>query len=340
MATAANAKIQYEAGATLNAYAAMTDSGDHAVFTIAARTIFSGYTGQTPLVRPNGVTSGRNLLSVHADSDKVTVAGFKAYLAGSEVTVSATTCTFTRPTTAGKAKIYSVTIASNSSLVAVAGTISASLVFSETRNAAGGPPLIPTTSVELGQVRVTASTAAAVTAAEIYQVVGQHAEYANYPSYTVNNIGDGENASTAAKKTAYVEFASALPLIHTGGVAKSVYLQSYTPVMADIGKALEFVPAEQSHSTSSTQYYNGIDAAVSSSLGQASFNVRADDGVTDGLISRKDGILTVKFYPDRNKAAYLLSQGKLGVSRTFPVGDQVQIACTLSCETRTVEFSS
>jgi hypothetical protein len=64
------------------------------------------------------------------------------------------------------------------------------------------------------------------------------------------------------------------------------------------------------------------------------------DGVQDTLVSLKDEIITVKFYPDRNKTAYILTQGTLGLARTFPVSDQNQASATISSETESAEFTS
>jgi len=40
--------------------------------------------------------------------------------------------------------------------------------------------------------------------------------------------------------------------------------------------------------------------------------------------------LWFKFFPDRYASPYILCQGKLGISRTFPAGDSLQAACTIS----------
>jgi len=42
----------------------------------------------------------------------------------------------------------------------------------------------------------------------------------------------------------------------------------------------------------------------------------------------------------RTKAAYILTQGKVGLKRSFPVADQIQAAVTLSAESQSVEFGS
>ena len=54
----------------------------------------------------------------------------------------------------------------------------------------------------------------------------------------------------------------------------------------------------------------------------------------------KDEIITIKFYPDRNKSAYTLTQGVLGITSTYPVANQNQAVCTISAETITANFSS
>ena len=54
MATAENAKLQYEAGQNAVAMSALTDSGDQTEFTSAA-TLWSGRSGYAPVVRPNGL---------------------------------------------------------------------------------------------------------------------------------------------------------------------------------------------------------------------------------------------------------------------------------------------
>lgn len=335
----ANAKILIEAGQILKPYAVMTDSGDHKVFTIAGGPVFSGKSGFTPTVRPNGIHSGRNLLSPHADNNKVTIAGFTAYLAGVLVTIAATTGTITRPAT-DVAKVNSITLKSDESIEVLPGTDGTGSAFSEDREAAGGPPYIPPGSIEIGQVRVTAAADGIILSSEIFQVIGQHAEYSNYPIFRVNNTGDGEYASVSAKKNSFVEFESALPLIHTADVPKGVYLQYYTPVLAALGRVFDFVPVEKSHSVGSKQYYRGSIGTMSESLGQGSFTAIMDDNITDLLVSEKNQILTVKFFQDENLAPYILTQGKIGLKRSFPAADQNQATVTLSAEEPSVEFAS
>ena len=343
MPTAKWSKVQIEGGRTLKASAAMTDSGDHKVLNISGGLVFSGKSGFTPEVRPNGIVSGRNLLSPHGDSDKVTVAGLTCYLAGELKTVSAGSGTITRPAT-DVAKINSITIDDAGAIAVVAGTDGTGSAFSEERGAAGGPPYIPPGSIEIGQVRVAESTPAVIDSSEIYQNDGDHVERYDYPMFSVKNLGDGLKASSAAKKNAYVEFAFALPEIHSEDspvtpVVKGVYIKYYAPVFQDIPRASDFVPVETSHGVSSKEYYRGSVASVTESVGQGSFTALLNDAIQDFIVSEKNEILTVKFYPDENKSPYVLTQGKIGIKRSFPVNDQIQAAVTISAEEASVEFS-
>lgn len=341
MGTSKNAKIQIETGQTLVDYEAATDSGDHQIYN-PSEDVMSGKSGFEPVVRPNGMVSGRNVVSAPASgsNDVVDVAAFTAYSGGTLYSVSASTdFSITRPAT-DVAKINSITMDSSGTLAEVAGTDGSDGNFSETRGAAGGPPEIPADSVEIAQVRLSTSAAAAVTADEIYQVVGQHSERYDYPGWTVNNVGDGANASEAAKQNAYIEFDAALPTSHTSATTKGIYVQHYTPTMSDLSRAYDFAPAEKSASSSSQQYYGGTVNAVSESLGQGSFTALMTDGISDTLVANKNEVLTTKFFPDRNKAAYMLTQGTVSLSRSFPAGGgQIEASVTLTPETESAEFT-
>ena len=324
MSTAENAKLQYEAGQNAAAMSALTNSGDETTFTSAA-TLWSGKSGYAPVVRPNGLLTG-GAVSVHATNDKVTVAALTCNLQGVVTSVAAGEATITRPAS-DKAKVCSITINAAGSIAVVAGTDGAGTTFSETRAAAGGPPLIPVDSIEIAQVRVTTSAAGAVAASEIYQVVGLHTERADFPLWDVNYDSGS------------VTFLGALPEIHTGTVPKKVYASYASPIFADIALASDFVPPENTHSVSSTQVYGTTLGATASTLGQGSFTAYLTNGVSDALVQLKDQTLWFKFFPDRYATPYLLTQGKLGVSRTFPAGDSIQAACTISASAPAVEVA-
>lgn len=342
MATSSKAKISIETGRTLTSYAEATDGGDHIVFNLG--TAWSGYsdesTDYSPSVRPDGMVSGRNVLSVHATNDTITVAGFTAYSKGVEHTVTATTDTFTRGTGPGKAKIISVVMDSAGSIAVVHGAEGTDATFSDTRDAAGGPPYIPISDVEIGQIRTTVSTAQAVTAAEIFQVVGTHAQRYDYPTWEEYNVGKGILAVSAAEKNSHIKLTSALPAVHTGGTYKGIWIQYYTPVYSELAKTMDFVPCENSPSVTSTQFYNGTIAASSRSLGTGGFTAIMTDNISDALLNEQDKVVTIKMWPDRNKNPYILTQGEIGIARTYPVADQNRAAVTIASENASVSFLS
>lgn len=325
MPTAENAKLQYEAGQSSAAMAALTNSGDETTFTSAA-SLWSQRSGFTPVVRPNGVLTGF-AVTTHASNDTVTVAAGTLNLNGVVTAVNAGSDTITRPATA-VSKVNSIIITSAGAIDVVAGTDGGTTAFSETRGAAGGPPLIAVDAVEIAQVRVTSDTAAVIASSEIFQVVGLHLERADYPLYNIN-YGEGS-----------VTFLDALPEIHTGPTPKRTFASYASPIFSDVTLASDFVPPETSHSVASTQVYGTTLGSSSSTLGQGTFTAFLQDGVTDGLVGLKNETLWFRFYPDRYKAPYLLTQGKLGISRTFPAGDNMAAACTISASAAATEVAA
>jgi len=345
MPTAKNALIQVELGQTAVDYALMTDSGDHKIFTISGGAVWSNKSGYSAddYLRPNGIVDGLRVLSPHADSDKVTVAAFTAYEGGTLWEVSATTITVTRPSVSDY-KISSIVMDETGAIDEVEGTEGTS--FSATRGANGGPPLIPVDNVEIGWVKMDSQDSAVIAAGEIFQDANVHAEYAAYPIAEVFPIGKGDYADTAAEKNAHIKLNAALPLAHTGSVAKRIYLKYYSPNFTTMPKTADFSAAEVSVSKSSESLYegSGVSGAIGSmkadSIGDCSFTVFAENGVTDGIVRERNEVITVKFFPDANKSPYLLTQGMLGINRVFPAGEQNKIEATLYCEQPSVEFAS
>jgi hypothetical protein len=328
MPTAENAKLDYEGGQTSYAMAALTDSGDNTTFTSAA-SLWSRRSGYAPVIRPNGLlTGGAVIPAVAAGNNNVDVAALTCNLAGVVTSVSAAADTaITRPATA-VAKVNSITVNSSGAIAVVAGTDGGSTTFSETRAAAGGPPLIPVGSIEIAQVRVTSNTSAVITAAQIYQVIGTHRELASYPQYTVDYSAGS------------ITFLVALPDAHTGPTPRAVYASCAAPIFAEIALADAFKAPETTHSVSSTQIYNTTLGSAKETLGQGSFTAYLDDGVTDTLVTLKNEYLWFRFYPDRYASGYILAQGKLGITRTFPAGNNISAACTISATTAASEVSA
>jgi hypothetical protein len=111
-------------------------------------------------------------------------------------------------------------------------------------------------------------------------------------------------------------------------------------------RTVDFVPAETGVTKNSEVYYEGaggsgaIGSMKADSVGDVTFTIMAGDGVTDPVLAEKNEMVTVKFFPDANKLPFVLSQGMLGVARTFPSGEQNKIAATVYCSQPSVEFAS
>lgn len=331
MATAENALLKYEAGQNYIDFTALTDDGDHKTYTSSAD-LWSGKEGYDVDVRPNGLITGGQV-TPGSSADTVDVAALTCYLAGVKTSVSASSgFSVTRPST-DVAKINSITVDSTGSLTEVTGTDGSDQTFTETRGEAGGPPWIPTDSIEIAQVRMTTSASATLSESEIKQIVGKHRERYDSPIWDVDYLN------------AQVEFISAMPTIHSDDSGsttktKAVYAAYYEPEFADVPKSAAFVPPENSHSTSSTQIYGMTLGSTSKSLNQGSFTAYLRDGVSDNLLNEKDYTLWFKFFPNRLKTDYLLCQGKLGVSRSFPAADEIQAECTISAQSEGEEVTS
>jgi hypothetical protein len=330
MPTASEARVQYEAGQSKVAMAALTDSGDHLYFK-SGDNFWSKKSGYEPNVKPDGLATGGAVIpAVSSTSDYVDVAALTCYLAGVLTNVGADTdVACTRPSGGSPANthiINSITVTALGAIAVVAGTPSTS--FSPTRGAAGGPPLIDVGAIEIAQVKFTAAATGDVTASEIFQVPGDSQERYDYPTWEENR----SYVENGIAGYAGVTFDTALPLIHTGPAAKPVYAEYYEPSFANIPKATDFVAPEESFSVSSTQIYGGTIGATSKSLGQGGFNAFLESGIYEGFEKLRGENLWFKFYPDRTKAPYIACQGILGITRSFPAGDNIKATCTISSE--------
>lgn len=326
--------IRYEAGQTAYPFEILTDSGDRTVFEASFAPI-SAAAGSEPVVAPYGLLTG-GAITATGSNNQVAVAALTASMAGvagadtsGVIAVAGGNLSVTRGASTNTHCITSITVDSTGALAAVAGA--AHTAFSETRGAAGGPPFIPVGSIEIGQVRLTSITAAPVVASEIYTVPGLHVERADYPPVRALSYATGE-----------VTFAAALPAIHTGNVGKRVYLRGATPLFAPIPHTSDWVPAESTHSISSADTYDGPVGSASSSLGQASFNAILKDGITDAFLAQKGKTIWVEFRPDRDKSTpKQLTQGLLGISRSFPAGGaSFSAACTITPSVETVDVKA
>ena len=323
MATAENAKLEYEAGQQAISMTMLTDSGDATQFE-SSFSLWSGKSGYAPVIRPNGLLTG-GVVVPSTGNNQIDVAALSAQLNGFVLVVPASApVTVPRPTT-NVAKISSITVTHNGSVAVVEGLEGSTASYAELRGAEGGPPFIPADSIEIAQVRVAESADAVILPSQIFSVVGAHVEMAHYPLFTVHHDAGS------------VVFLAALPRIHTGSTTKKVCASYAAPLFAEISLASDFKPPETSHSVSSTQIYGTTLGSTSQTLGQGGFTAYLEDGVSDGLILQKNELLWFRFYPDRYKTAHLLTQGKLGIGRTFPAGDNIQAACTISATAEAME---
>lgn len=336
MALLTASQVEYEAAANQQAFANLSDSGDHIKFTLANKP-WSQATGFSIVAGGYGVLTGFAITPAAAGgNNNVDVAAGTLYapgMTGASTTTgqisinAATNIACTRGTTNGY-RITAITIDSSGAVTAVPGT--ESTAFTETRGSAGGPPLIPVGSVELGQVRFTSTTAAVVSASEIYQVVGTHQERSDYPVPTIDPI-----AGT-------ITFSEALPLIHTGTVAKRVSARIATPTFVPLAYARNFVPATNSASTNTETYYQRTRGTASLSLGSASFELSLEDGVTDDFVTKVAASPTMlfKYKPDKNRTAYSVTQGIPSLAITNAPNAHPTATVTIAASQATVNFSS
>lgn len=319
-----NAILYYEAGQTAHAMAALTDSGDQTTFESGVD-MWSKKDGYSPEVKPNGLATGGIVTVKSGTNNAVACSALTAYIGGVLKSVAANaSLTCARGTTNGY-RIHSITT-DGSTIAVTSGT--ESTAFSATRGAAGGPPLIPVGSIEIGQVRLSSTTAAEVSDDEIKQVIGDHQERYDYPTFQVG-YGNGE-----------VIFDAALPAIHTGTLPKGVFASFYEPTFSQVPEVSDFVPPETSHSVSSKQIYGKTLGSSSSSLGQGSFTAYLEDGVTDNILGLKNETLWFEFKPNRLNPAKIRCLGKLGIKRTFPAGDNITASCTITATDEAVEVTA
>ena len=332
MPTAENAKLEYEASQNVVGMTELTDQGDQTDYKSAA-IMWSQKSGYTPDVKPNGLATG-GVITPDAANDKIDITALTCYLVGVSTAVGATDAqAIVRPETSDYQK-FSITVDSGGSIAVVDGAEHTS--FSTVRASDGGPPLIPTDSIEIGQVWLDSQVAALITADEIKQIPGDSLERYDYPTW------DTEHSDVVNNIIGYagIKFHSALAAIHTGPLPKEVYASYSTPAFAEMVDAYDFVPPMDSHTVSSKQVYGRTKGSKASSINQGSFSFEMQDGVTDAILLYTDDVLWFRFYQDRLETPYILCQGSLGVQETFSAGENIVGACTISAEVKADRVSS
>lgn len=336
MAALTNASLEYESGQTQYPFAAMTNSGDHKTFSLATKP-WSQAAGYEYAIKPFGVINGGNITPAagagHNNVDVSLLLASAPGIAGAnattgEITVAAATnIAATRSAVGGTPyQTTSITMNNAGAIVAVSGTVGATQ--SETRGAAGGPPLIPVDSIELGQVRFSSITAAPVQASEIFATPGVHREMSDQPVFSEDPI------------RGTVTFAAALPLTHTGNVPKRVMARVATPIFAPIPYITSWKSADTSGSSNSEQTFDGPVGSVSLSLTQASAAMIAKDGITDAILKKRGQTLMFRYKSDKNRLPYQITQGVMTVARDFTPGANPKMTLSITATTESVDFES
>jgi hypothetical protein len=327
MPNASEAILYYEADQDEVAITELTDQGDHKDFR-STDTLWSGYTGKTPTVTPNGVYDGGVIIpAVSGSNDVVDISQCRAYLAGVLTTVTAVTDEAIVRPSVDTHQIFSITITSGGAFAVVDGAEGTS--FSTTRGANGGPPLVPATSIEIGWIKVDSQTPAAITTSEIKQIEGTSLERFDRPTWTVKY----SNVSNGILGYAGILFNSALPTIHIGTVTKDVYASWYTPAFAEIIRAYDWVPPGRTISVNTTETYGETVGSVSRSIGAGSFTALTDTNIHDNILKFENQLLWFKYYQARLETSrYQLAQGYLAISQSNPAGDNISASFTLGAE--------
>jgi len=297
---------------------ALSDAGDAKGFNSSA-SLFSESTGNAPDVRPDGILTGGVLsAAISGSNDVIDITALTCSLAGVTEAVAGSLDKAVTRAVLDVSSVSSITVTSAGAIALVQGADGTDATFSEVRGDAGAPPLIPIGSIEIGQVRTATNIAGVITAGEVFQTIGTHREKSDFPVFKIDN------------SRGKVTFDAALPLIHTGGIPKGVFASYAEPIFTEQNFANDFVPSETSHSVSSEQVYGATVGSSSASLGQGSFTAILKDGITDNLIGLKNENLWIRYYQDKYKAPHILTQGKLGIGRTFGASDNPKVSCTIS----------
>lgn len=337
--------VQMEAARTAYTKQAMTDSGDHTVFTLSGVTVMSGKSGYAPEVLPDGVLDTLNVLATNTSNDTVTINAFTAQLAGVEYSVSATTADLSgvRPTGA-VAKWISIQLDSDGSTInVVEGTEAGDATFLTTRGTSAGQiPYVVVGDIELGVVKLSSTSAGVIAEDQLVQTANTYQDRAYFPVVkTVSNLGMGSKAPVAAKKNAYVEFNAALEDKYTGDIPKAVYITCNSVTsFSDVSRTYDYVPNTQSYGQGTQPTYDGaVSFETDPTLNQGSFSAVVVDGITDPIAQSEGETETFRFYPDEDENPYWLQQSKVGAVPAYPTSGAKTVDVTLTGDAAVPFFS-
>lgn len=321
----------FEADQNFVDFVELTDQGDAINFK-SADALWSGKSGKSPVIRPNGLKSGGAITPESSGTaDEVDIAAAVVYLAGVATNVSAVPDqAIARPTVSNYQK-HSVTVTSAGVYAVVEGVEGSA--FSDTRGAAGGPPWIDEDAIEVGQVWMDTQSSQVISADEIKQVENVHLERFDNPAWETKYIDVVNNILGLAG----IYFHSALPQIHSEDsgstvFGKDVYASYYTPNFVELIDAYDFSPPANAHTINTTEVYGRTKGSASRTLNAGSFNVELKDGITDNILKQVDQRIWFKFFADRLEDPYILCQGYFGITKQFPAGANINATCAIAAE--------
>ena len=331
-------RLMIEMSQTLVTMAPLADSGDHSTFVHPSILFLSGYANDDvsskPVVRPNGLINGALVSPTAVNNEvKITAGSFNIngvkYSGnnGDQPAIAEDTLTLTRGTAPNVYKIISI-IADSTGYSAVDGTAFTAWDNSG-RGGSGQPPYIPVDAVEVAQVWLNSDAAGFIERGEIKAVPGQSQEVANFPTYDILYA----RVVGGAQDFCGVKFISPLPLIHTGGLAKNVYLEGYEADFVTFTATSDVVMPAISTSVASTTFYEETIGARAETLNAGSFNIGVKNSVRDSIFAViNTGLVWVKHYPDKNEPDFSAVQGYLNGTPPNPAGAVNTMAVTVSAE--------
>lgn len=316
MANNENMKIEVEIKRTKVSMVILTQSSSAQEYTSGAK-YWSNQGTFAPDIKVNGVLSGFEM-TPSTTADTVDIAAGESNLNGVQTTKSSGSLAITRPIT-NPFKISSVTLTSANVFAEVEGSEDVS-AFSTVRGATGGPPLIPTDSIELGQVFMDSTGSAVFVASELSQVVNDTQEVATFPNFTIDFENGLINVPLGYEK------------IHTGSIARAVYAEYHTAGFLELERVSNVVLPNNSRAVASDATNSGPIGNVTSSVNAGSLTIIGTDGVTEPAILINDQNVWVRVFPDKNMLPHTDVQAFWNAVPTFDAAANLNLAVTLTAE--------
>ncbi len=223
-----NFLLKVESGFTAKSYEAMTDIGNHQIFS-STGTRFSlcekdeSGVDRRPVVTPDGVRNGCYVSpAASGAANAFDLSPGTLLIGGAQVNIAGSSGVSVSRPSSGNYRVVSITLTAGGGLSVVNGSDGS--VACATRGAAGGPPWVAVGSIELATI-VLSSVSGPLAEENIIFAP----EYSHCPEYTL------------LPYTAQVRFAAPLAAIHTGGLPRAVWVKWSEPTMVSLD-AIAFRP--------------------------------------------------------------------------------------------------